>query len=65
MRAGQVQKTYLAMVRGWPERAPGRIDHRLREHPTDAALQGDGGAPIRGRSPCFISGCHHRNTKLK
>jgi tRNA pseudouridine65 synthase len=32
--AGQVAKTYLAMVRGWiPEQ--GLIDHPLREHPTD------------------------------
>jgi tRNA pseudouridine65 synthase len=32
--AGQVAKTYLAMVRGWvPEE--GHIDHPLREHPTD------------------------------
>lgn len=34
LMAGEVQKTYLAMVRGWPEQA-GSIDHPLREHPTD------------------------------
>lgn len=34
LMAGEVHKTYLAMVRGWPEPA-GTIDHPLREHPTD------------------------------
>ena len=32
--AGEVRKTYLAMVRGWAPEA-GLIDHPLREHATD------------------------------
>lgn len=38
--AGQVVKTYLAMVRGWtPEE--GVIEHPLREHPTDRRCKDD------------------------
>tara|TARA_R110002020_G_scaffold131872_2_gene294646 strand:+ start:2017 stop:2904 length:888 start_codon:yes stop_codon:yes gene_type:complete len=45
LMAGEVQKTYLAMVRGWPELA-GLIDHPLREHPTDRRCK-DEPQPIR------------------
>jgi tRNA pseudouridine65 synthase len=39
MMAGQVQKTYLALVRGWaPEQ--GVVDHPLREEPEDRRLKG-------------------------
>lgn len=42
---GQVEKTYLAMVRGWtPEE--GIVDHALREHPTDRRCKGDS-QPLR------------------
>lgn len=34
LMAGQVQKTYLALVRGWVAEQ-GEIDHPLREHSTD------------------------------
>lgn len=34
LMAAEVHKTYLAMVRGWPDPV-GTIDHPLREHPTD------------------------------
>lgn len=34
MMAGEVQKTYLALVRGWPPEV-GVIDHPLREEPAD------------------------------
>ncbi len=39
MMAGQVGKTYQAVVRGWPP-ASGDIDHPLREEPTDRRLKG-------------------------
>lgn len=39
MMAGQVHKTYLAMVRGWPA-AGGVIDHPLREEPDDRRHKG-------------------------
>lgn len=39
MMAGEVEKTYLAVVRGWP--APsGTIDHPLRDEPEDRRLKG-------------------------
>lgn len=38
MMAGEVSKTYLALVRGWPEPA-GQIDIPLREHATDRRLK--------------------------
>lgn len=34
LMAGEIQKTYVAMVRGWIAET-GRIDHPLREHATD------------------------------
>jgi len=40
MMAGQVRKTYLAMVRGWPA-ASGMIDHPLREEPADRRRKGE------------------------
>ncbi|MCG2581959.1 MAG: pseudouridine synthase [Marinobacter sp.] len=39
MMSGEVSKTYLAMVRGWPA-ACGEIDHPLREEPEDRRLRG-------------------------
>ncbi|MCM0611377.1 pseudouridylate synthase [Marinobacter sediminum] len=45
MMAGDVHKTYLAMVRGWPS-ASGEIDHPLREEPEDRRLKGQD-QPIR------------------
>ncbi|WP_373000017.1 pseudouridine synthase [Marinobacter sp.] len=39
MMAGEVTKTYLAMVRGWPPER-GDIDHPLREEPDDRRLKG-------------------------
>jgi len=39
MMAGEVSKTYLAMVRGWPP-DEGEIDHPLREEPEDRRLKG-------------------------
>lgn len=39
MMAGQVRKTYLAMVRGWPA-ASGVIDHPLRDEPEDRRQKG-------------------------
>ena len=40
MMAGEVAKTYLAMVRGWPPEH-GEIDHPLREEPEDRRLKGE------------------------
>lgn len=40
MMAGQVHKTYLAMVRGWPP-ATGDIDYPLREEPEDRRRKGE------------------------
>jgi tRNA pseudouridine65 synthase len=45
LMAGEVRKTYLAMVRGWPQEE-GVIDHPLREHPTDRRCKGEP-QPIR------------------
>lgn len=45
MMAGEVTKTYLAMVRGWPP-ATGEIDHPLREEPEDRRLKGED-QPVR------------------
>ena len=39
MMAGEVTKTYLAMVRGWPPEF-GEIDYPLREEPEDRRLKG-------------------------
>ncbi|WP_296933577.1 pseudouridine synthase [uncultured Marinobacter sp.] len=39
MMAGEVAKTYLAMVRGWPPEQ-GEIDYPLREEPEDRRLKG-------------------------
>ncbi|BES72394.1 tRNA pseudouridine(65) synthase TruC [Marinobacter nanhaiticus D15-8W] len=39
MMAHRVRKTYLAIVRGWPQEQ-GRIDHALREEPDDRRLKG-------------------------
>ncbi|WP_418141704.1 pseudouridine synthase [Marinobacter sp. MA] len=39
MMAGDVAKTYLAMVRGWPPER-GEIDYPLREEPEDRRLKG-------------------------
>lgn len=39
MMAGEVAKTYLAMVRGWPP-GHGEIDHPLREEPEDRRIKG-------------------------
>lgn len=39
MMAGEVRKTYRAMVRGWPA-DHGVIDHPLREEPEDRRLKG-------------------------
>ncbi|WP_372986635.1 pseudouridine synthase [Marinobacter sp.] len=39
MMSGEVSKTYLAMVRGWPP-VEGEIDHPLREEPEDRRLKG-------------------------
>ncbi|MGI6409055.1 MAG: hypothetical protein ACOX0Y_10315 [Thiopseudomonas sp.] len=38
--AGQVARTYLALVRGWPAEA-GEIDHALREHAMDKRCRDD------------------------
>ncbi len=38
MMAGEVEKTYLAVVRGWPQ-ASGEIDHPLRDEPEDRRLR--------------------------
>lgn len=40
MMAGEVAKTYLAMVRGWPPEQGG-IDYPLREEPEDRRLKGE------------------------
>ncbi|KAA1170585.1 pseudouridylate synthase [Marinobacter salinexigens] len=45
MMAGQVRKTYLAMVRGWPQ-LEGAIDYPLREEPEDRRLKGQD-QPVR------------------
>tara|TARA_R110002051_G_scaffold291343_1_gene355287 strand:- start:2410 stop:3192 length:783 start_codon:yes stop_codon:yes gene_type:complete len=45
LMAGAVQKSYLAMVRGWPQQE-GVINHPLREHPTDRRCK-DEPQPIR------------------
>ncbi len=45
LMAGEVEKTYIAMVRGWTPEA-GRIDHPLREHPTDRRCK-DEPLPVR------------------
>ncbi|MBE0485729.1 pseudouridine synthase [Marinobacter sp.] len=39
MMAGEVSKTYLAMVRGWAPES-GEIDHPLRDEPEDRRLKG-------------------------
>jgi tRNA pseudouridine65 synthase len=39
MMSGEVNKTYLAMVRGWPSEC-GEIDYPLREEPEDRRLKG-------------------------
>ncbi|WP_227515555.1 pseudouridine synthase [Marinobacter salinus] len=39
LMAGEVHKTYLAMVRGWPA-ATGEIDHPLRDEPEDRRKKG-------------------------
>lgn len=39
MMSGEVNKTYLAMVRGWPEEC-GEIDYPLKEEPEDRRLKG-------------------------
>ncbi|MHA7927050.1 MAG: pseudouridine synthase [Marinobacter sp.] len=39
MMAGEVEKNYLAMVRGWPPEQ-GEIDYPLREEPEDRRLKG-------------------------
>ncbi|MBW4935980.1 pseudouridine synthase [Marinobacter sp. F4206] len=39
MMAGEVSKTYRALVRGWPA-ARGEIDHPLREEPEDRRQKG-------------------------
>lgn len=43
--AGEVNKTYVAMVRGWTPEG-GVIDHPLREHPTDRRCK-DEQLPVR------------------
>lgn len=45
MMAGEVAKTYLAMVRGWPPEQ-GEINYPLREEPEDRRLKG-GEHPVR------------------
>lgn len=45
MMAGAVDKTYLAMVRGWPL-AQGEVDHALREEPEDRRMR-DVEQPVR------------------
>jgi len=45
MMAGQVRKTYVAMVRGWTP-ARGTIDHPLREEPADGRRK-DEPQPVR------------------
>lgn len=39
MMAHEIYKTYLAIVRGWPEEQ-GTVDYPLREEPTDRRLKG-------------------------
>lgn len=45
LMAGQVEKTYLALVRGWPAEQ-GSIDHPLREHAVDRRCR-DEPQPLR------------------
>ncbi len=45
MMAGEVTKTYLAVVRGWPPEQ-GVIDHALKEEPEDRRLKGQD-QPVR------------------
>ncbi|MDX1560409.1 MAG: pseudouridine synthase, partial [Marinobacter sp.] len=45
MMAGEVAKTYMAVVRGWPPQQ-GEIDHPLREEPEDRRLK-DAEQPVR------------------
>lgn len=45
MMAGEVAKTYVAMVRGWPPER-GKIDYPLREEPEDRRLKGEA-QPVR------------------
>ena len=45
LMAGQVQKTYLALVRGWTEEE-GSVDHALREHAVDRRCR-DEPQPLR------------------
>lgn len=51
LMAGEVRKTYLAMVRGWPAEQ-GEIDHALREHATDKRLK-DEELPLREARTSF------------
>ncbi|MFB1010096.1 MAG: pseudouridine synthase [Thiopseudomonas sp.] len=48
---GQVQKTYQALVRGWPAEQ-GEIDHALREHATDKRFK-DQPQPLRDAQTRF------------
>jgi tRNA pseudouridine65 synthase len=48
---GQVEKTYLAMARGWPPEQ-GLIDHALREHPADRRCK-DELQPLREAQSSF------------
>ncbi|WP_449286511.1 pseudouridine synthase [Marinobacter sp. PE14] len=51
MMAGEVAKTYLAMVRGWPPEH-GEIDYPLREEPEDRRLKGEE-QPVRDALTCY------------
>lgn len=51
MMEGKVNKTYLALVRGWPAEQ-GEIDHALREHATDKRLK-DEELPVREARTSF------------
>lgn len=51
MMDGQVRRTYLALVRGWPAEQ-GEIDHALREHATDKRLK-DEELPVREARTSF------------
>lgn len=51
MMDGQVSKTYLSLVRGWPAEQ-GEIDHALREHATDKRLK-DEELPVREARTSF------------
>ncbi len=48
---GQVTRTYLALVRGWPQEQ-GVIDHALREHAVDRRLKDDD-LPLRAAQTIF------------